>query len=104
MKLHLGEVFDDAELAAAERTKGDIDVEDPLQSRRPREGRGWGLGGRGRQLSFGLFRDQRSEADTFGGMSDGIVRCDVPGSGLEQRVAPLESDCVGVTGAIRLPV
>ena len=36
----VGDVFDDAKSATAERAKGDVDVEDPFQSLCPGEGRG----------------------------------------------------------------
>ena len=36
----VGDVFDDAESATAERAKGDVDVGDPFQSLCPGEGRG----------------------------------------------------------------
>ena len=39
-EIGVGDVFDDAELSAAEGAKGDIDVEDPFQSLCPGEGRG----------------------------------------------------------------
>ena len=36
----VGDVFDDAELASAERAPPDVDVEDAFESLCPREGRG----------------------------------------------------------------
>ena len=39
-EIGIGDIFDDAELATAERAEGDVDVEDPFQSLCPGERRG----------------------------------------------------------------
>ena len=44
-EIGVGDVFDDAELATAERAEGDVDVEDPFQSLCPGERCGCRFGG-----------------------------------------------------------